>query len=402
MTPFRNPGESKTVAFLRQSRIFGAAIIIGVLAASCVSLPIDSTWGDVSVIGSTPNILLAFNDKIVQVDPIDGSLVELLDAEGNVRVDDEGNPRPWQVQVTNGGTGTHFYTRPVQVEAETLLAADYENKLFEIDLAAARIDNPNGIELPGHIVGNPLLTDTMLYVPISDGGLVALDPNDLTELWHFTGDEGKGIWSQPLLVDGTLYVPAMNHFLYALDAETGAEIWRLDLEGAVASTPTYANDALYIGSFALKVFKISLDGSLLAEFPTNGWVWGAPAVAGDMVYVTDLGGYVYALRDSGGSFDEVWNRKVATAAIRMTPLVAGDTLVIGSRDHNVYWISRETGEETIKREVRGEVLSDILLLEPNDTISEPTIIVSTIAHEELLVAFTLETGERRWVYPRSS
>jgi outer membrane protein assembly factor BamB len=121
-----------------------------------------------------------------------------------------------------------------------------------------------------------------------------------------------------------------------------------------------------------------------------------------MLYVTDLGGNVYALRDSGSSLDEVWSRKVAGGAIRMTPLVVGDTMVVGSRDHNVYWLDRETGAENRKQETRGEVLSDIVLIEPNDTIREQTIIVSTIAQEELLVAFSLETGDRRWVYPHSS
>ena len=390
-----------TVVFLRHLRILGAVAIAGLLVASCVGLPTDSSWGDVSLIGSTPNIMLAFNDKIVQVDPVDGSLINLYDANGNVRMNDEGKPRPWQVQVT-GGSPSHFYTRPVQSAGEFLLAADYESKLFEIDPVRAEISNTTGITLPGHVVGNPLLTETILYIPISDGGLVALDATDFTERWHFTATEDKGVWSQPLLVEGRLYVSSMNHHLYALDAETGAEIWNLDLEGAVASTPTFANGALYIGSFAHKVFKISLDGSIIAEFTTSDWVWGAPAVVGDMLYVTDLGGNVYALRDSGSSLDEVWSRKVAGGAIRMTPLVVGDTMVVGSRDHNVYWLDRETGAENRKQETRGEVLSDIVLIEPNDTIREQTIIVSTIAQEELLVAFSLETGDRRWVYPHSS
>lgn len=389
----------KTVVFLRRLRIVGAAIIIGLLAASCASLPIDSSWGDMSLIGSTPNILLAFNDRIVQVDPIDGSLVELRDADGNVRVDDQGNPRRWSVQVT-GSTGMHFYARPVQVDEQTMLAADYENKLYEIDIPAARIDNPEGVTLPGHVVGNPLLTETALYIPLSDGGLVALDPTDYSQIWRFTGDDGKGVWSQPLLIDGTLYTSSMNHHLYALDAETGTEIWNLDLQGAVGSTPTYANDALYIGSFARKVFKVTLDGSIAAEFTTNDWVWGAPAVVDDMVYVADLGGYMYALRDGDNSLTEVWNRKVAGRAIRMTPLVTDDTIVVGSRDHFVYWINRENGEEIVKKETRGEILSDILLIEPNDTIREPMIIVSTIAHEQQLAAFTLDGGNPRWVYPQ--
>lgn len=374
-----------------------AVVVVALVTASCASLPLDSSWGDVSLVGTPPQILLSFSDRIVQVDPTDGSLVELRDANGDVRVDDQGNPRRWTVQVTSG-TALHFYTRPVQTDDQTLVTAAYEEKLFEIDLSAARVLNPDGVALPGHIVGNPVLTDKLLYVPISDGALLALNRTDYSQAWKFDSVKNKGFWSSPLLVDGTLYISSMDHNLYALDAETGTEKWHLDLEGAVGATPTYANGALYVGSYARKLFKISTDGSILAQFTTNDWVWGAPAVVDGIVYASDLGGYVYALRDSGSSLDEVWSRKVAGGAVRMTPLVTGDTIVVGSRDHFVYWLSRETGEETFKREMRGEVLSDILLIEPNDTIRDPMIVVSSIAHEEMLVAFSLDKGERRWAY----
>jgi outer membrane protein assembly factor BamB len=373
-------------------------VAVVVLTAACASLPTDSSWGDLSLIGDPPQILFSFGDRIVRLDPANGQdPVQLVDANGTGRVDDQGNPRRWIVQTTSG-TPHHFYTRPVATDATTLVTTTYEEKLFQVDVAAARILNPDGITLPGHMVANPLLTEKYLYVPLSDGALLALSLSDFSTAWKFDSDKNKGFWSQPLLADGTLYASSMDHNLYALDAETGTEKWRLDLEGAVASTPVLADGALYVGSYGHKVFKISTDGSILAQFSTNGWVWGAPAVVDGTVYVSDLDGYVYALKDSGSSLDEVWSRKVAGGAVRMTPLVTGDTIVVGSRDHNVYWISRETGEETFHREVRGEVLSDILLIEPNATIREPMIIVSTLAHEELLVAFTLEKGERRWVY----
>ncbi len=382
---------------LRRLWTFGAIVVVGLLAGACVGLPTESTWGDISLIGNPPSILFAFSDRIVKIDPTDGSAVDLLDPEGKVRVDADGNPRPWMVQ-GSGNPALHFYTRPMQINDTTLLTAAYEQKLYEIDVARAEIDNPNGIDLPGHVVANPVLTDNFLYVPLSEGGVIALDPTDYSEKWRFLPDTAKGVYSSPLLIEGTLYVSEMNHHLYALDAQTGAVKWDDDLEGAVASTPTYANNALYVGSFASKLFKVNLDGTIAAEYTTTQWIWGAPAVVDNMVYATDLGGSVYALRDAGSSFEEVWSRKVAEGAIRMTPLVTADTIILGSRDHNLYWLSLATGEELIKREMRGEVLSDILLIEPNDTVREPLIIVSTLANEERLVAFSLDRGERRWVY----
>jgi PQQ-like domain len=386
------------VPLLRRLWVVGA-LVVGLLGASCIGLPTDSSWGDMSLIGSTPDILFSFGDRIVQVDPTDGSLVELRDADGQVRVDDQGNPRRWTVQTT--GSSLHFYSRPMPTtDSNTLVAAAYEDKLYEIDLAAARINNPDGYALPGKVVGNPLVTsdNKVMYMPLSDAGLVALDTADYTVTQTFKND--KGVWAQPLLVEDTLYVSGMDHFLYALDAQNIDTIkWKQDLEGAVASTPVYANGALYVGSFGRKVFKISpQDGTILAQYTTKDWVWGAPAVVDNRVYATDLGGYVYALKDSGSSLDEVWSRKVAEGAIRMTPLVTDSTIVVGSRDHKIYWISLDTGEEIFNRPMAGEVLSNILLIQPNDTIREPMIVVSTIAKEELLVAFSLAKGERRWVY----
>jgi len=386
--------------------IIGLVAAVGILASACVAMPSDSSWGDVSLLGDPPKILLAFSDRVVQVDPTDGSPVELRDANGNVRTDDQGNPRTWLVQ-SPSGTTVHYYSRPVQTDPQTLTVAAYENKLYQIDLSSANILSADGINLPGHVVGNPLLTDKFLYVPLSDAGLVALDPKSFAQKWQFTGDDGKGVWAQPLLSqDGsTLYVPTMNHKLFAIDAQTGTEKWNVDLDGAVASTPVFANGALYVGSFGRKVFKVTTDGTIAASFDTSDWVWGAPAVVDNMVYAADLSGYVYALEDDGSSFKQVWSRQVAQGAIRMTPLVSGDTIVVGSRDQNVYWISRQTGDalndssgKPIIRQMQGEVLSNILLIPPSGSITEPMIIVSTIAKQEELVAFTLATGERRWAY----
>jgi len=408
MTPFRNSGVSNIVVLLRRLLTYGAVVVVSLMAAACASLPTESSWGDVSLIGSPAKILFSFSDRIVQLDPTDGKPVKLLDTDGKVRVDDSGNPRTW-VLLSPTGTTVHYYARPIQTDDQTLIAGVYEDKLFQVDAAAARIDKTEGIVLPGHVLGNPLLpaapNDQLLYVPLSDNGLVALKKTDFSQAWQFKGDGGKGVWSQPLLVDGTLYVSAMNHFLFALDAQTGTEKWKVELNGALASTPTYANGALYVGSFGHEVYKVGLDGTIAAQYATSDWVWGAPTVVDNMVYVTDLGGNVYALKDSGSSLDPVWTRKVASAAIRMSPFVSGDTIVVGSRDHNVYWISRTTGDaindsggKPITRAMNGEVLSNILLIPTTDANADPTIIVSTIDKSELLVAFSLSTGERRWVY----
>jgi outer membrane protein assembly factor BamB len=163
-----------------------------------------------------------------------------------------------------------------------------------------------------------------------------------------------------------------------------------------------SNDFLYVGSFGNRVYKISLEGDIVAEFTTRDWVWGSPAITedGSMLYVGDASGWMYALDITGDEFREVWSRQVAQRAIFATPLIAGDSLIVASRDRRAYWLNREDGVEVFNRELAGEVLANPLLVGEGETVSVPLVIISTMANQEALVAFTLDTGERRWVYSR--
>ena len=376
-----------------------AALLFGLLlVGACVPLPQDASWGHMSLIGDPQQIMFAFHDRIVLIDPIDGSLSELRDADGNVRVDEQGSPRPWRVQAA-GNQPMRFYSSPIALDDNTLLAAAYDRRLFEIDLPAARLLTTEGTAVAGQVVADMATNGDMIYIPLSEGGLVAVNdaaPADV--VWRFTSDHG--VWTKPLLVEDTLYVSGMDHFLYALNATTGEERWRIDLGGAVASTPVLHDDHLYVGSFARKLFKIRLDGSIAAEYSVNEWVWGSPAIVDNTLYIGDAGGWVYALSVNADSFEPVWTRQVASRTVRGTPLVTEEYVIVGSRDQNVYWVSRATGEELIRRNVEAEILADLLLLEPSESLNipEPMVIVSTMAYDKLLFAFTVDNGELRWRY----
>lgn len=386
--------------FARIGVILMAALFMVGAAAGCTGLPLEASWADVSLYGTPPQIMFVYNDQFHQVNPADGARTQLRDANRQVRLDEQGNPRVWTVAQPSSGRFT-FYTRPIPFDEDILLATSYENRLFEIDPAAGRILRPEGHTLPGHVVATPVLNRDagLLYVPLTETNLVALETESFLTVW--THPTERGVWASPLLHEGVLYVPSMDHNLYALNAVTGDELWRLNLGGAVASTPVVANGALYVSSFGRRVTKVSFSGQVIASFPTTEWVWGAPAVIGDEVYIADLAGWVYALRDTGSAFEQIWARQVATRGIRATPLVSGNTIVVGSRDRAVYWLERETGEQRLKRDMAGEVLADLLLIEPDQIvgINEPFVVVSTLAREELLVAFTLADGERKWRFP---
>lgn len=408
-----------------------ALLLLALVIGACTTIP-ETSWGSVTVVGDPAKLLLAFNDRIVMIDPLNGTPLNFdqardvaiaavaataePDAEATPAPETEAEPAaaptlavnaqgqiaPWEIR-PQINTPLHFYTPPLILNDDTLLVAAYENRLFEVRPQTGTTLSTT--TLPGHVIGRMLLTDTLLYVPLNEGDLLALrrlSNGSWEEVWRYETDHG--IYAQPLLIDGVLYLATLDHFMVALDPATGTEIWRLELNGALASTPLLYNNDLYIGSFGRSIYRLSLDGEVLAEYTTRDWVWGTPTVYDGVLYAADLGGFVYALNISDGTtFAPVWEpRQVAGRGIRATPLVTEDRIVVASRDRNVYWLERSTGTEILRREVRGEVLADLLLLEPSEQlrIGEPLVLVSTMAREQMLTAFTLNEGISRWSYGR--
>jgi outer membrane protein assembly factor BamB len=394
-------------------RLFGGALVaVTLLFAACGPAPLGTSWPAVSLFTaicgdqSSLNILVAYTDRIVQVNPADGKPVVLKNAECQPRPpNSDGKDRVWDFRPA---AGKQFYTTPLQLDDQTMLAMAYDQHFYRIDTSLITPPDANGVPIngrTGNSVTDLVASDDLLYVGLSAKDLVAVDKATYDVQWTATTEHG--VWSKPLLVDETLYFSSLDHNLYAVDAKTGEARWTpLDLDGAVTGTPLYADGKLYIGSFARKIFEISTDGQILNQFETDDWVWGTPSIQDGILYAADLGGNVYAL-DTRNNLTLVWKQKVAERAIRPSPVIAGNVLIVASRDHKVYWLNRSDGTAVkdtegnpLMRELEAEILSDILLIRPEDgvDIPEPYIVVSTTSPGQLLAAYTLDNGQLAWSY----
>lgn len=378
-------------------------ILIFVLALSsflvgCTGVRQGTSWPDVAYIPGDEGesgILVAYNDFIVLVDPANGRPVQLRNTEGEIRTDEEGNPRRWEVR--GGETDSRFFNRPLLQDDGQFLVADYNNKLLNVNVSRAEVVGGSLGELPGHILANPVEADGVLYVPFSERDLGAYDMETLEEIWLFETE--RGVWASPILMDGIVYIPGMNHNLYAVDARTGEEIWQADLGGAIASTPLFHEGRFFVGTFNRAIFEISMDGEILSEYNTDNWVWSTPVLYDGVIYVTDLSGNVYAL-DIANGLAEVWMSDVSSRGIRPAPLVTDEYVIVADRGGNVYWLERATGTviEDFTQETGSEILSEIILLEREEPF-EPLVVVSTVNANRTLVAFTLDSVAQ-WTYDR--
>lgn len=385
----------------RRLTVVTALFVFILVATGCVPARMGVSWASVSIVGETQNILVAYDNFIVQLDPATGNEIQLRDADGNVRVVPEtGEPRTWDYQDTSNPQ--QYYSAPLSLKEGKLLFANYAKRLVEVDLLAARVDNPAGIPVYDHIVAAPIHDENHLYVGYVNKDLQALKlDSPSVVVWTF--ETGNGVWAAPLLADGVLYFGSMDHNLYAVNAENGRELWRAPLGGAVAATPVLVDGVLYVGSFDRKIFAVSQDnGEILHQRDVSGWVWGAPVVVDDVLYAADMDGYVYALNTS--DLSEKWRVRAANGGIRPSPLVTDQHVIIGARSGEVVWLERASGVIALEspRQLGAEILGDLVLVTSteNRPLAEPLVLVSTVAQDKLLVAYSAAQGVQQWVYRR--
>ncbi|MEM6529166.1 MAG: PQQ-binding-like beta-propeller repeat protein, partial [Chloroflexota bacterium] len=226
--------------------------------------------------------------------------------------------------------------------------------------------------------------------------LLALDSDTYSQQWSLTTDHA--VWAPPLVVDDTVYVVSLDHFLYAADLESGEFLWSLDVGGAATGTPAYDAETgtLFVGTFnntilAITTNDVADDERIINQYETDEWVWGSPVLVTEpdeskKLYAADLAGNVYKLDPVTLTIEGGWRAEVAEGAIRTSPVVYDEYVVVGSRDESVYWLDRDTGQTLESCRFNGEILSDILYFPADgEAFEQDTLVVSTLARREAVL-----------------
>ncbi len=376
--------------------------ILTAVVSGCANVRQGVSWPalELVTINDEPRVLVTYDGQVEAIDPYQGAQIHVLrDADGEIIRQENGNVSEWIIR-GNDYDGSQFFVSPFEVDGNFLFPT-YNDRILEIDANAPAVATTNIIELTDGVIADVIVTDDLIYVPYRSQDVVALDSETYQQVWRF--DTVEGVWASPLLADGVLYVTSINHRLYAVDAATGEALWSepVDLEGAIASTPVLYNDALYVGSYSHKMYQISLDGQIINTYEGNNWIWGSPVIENDVLYYTDLSGYVYALNAT--DLSEIWAERPAKRGIRPAPIVTEDYVVVGARDGNVFWLNPETGAtvQSVEVEGRPELLSDMLYLPADEETGRPELVlIASTDKKRLVMAFNMETFSLQWVYGR--
>ncbi len=142
-------------------------------------------------------------------------------------------------------------------------------KIFILDPATGKTLNSSETGFSHAANTTPLVTEDLVIVGTADKGLAAFDRSTLKEAWNYptgralvftapyTQTEERTVETSPVRVGNTVYFGASDGFFYALDVNSGKEKWKFELGAPILTSPAISGDMLYIADFSGNVYAFS-------------------------------------------------------------------------------------------------------------------------------------------------
>jgi outer membrane protein assembly factor BamB len=295
-------------------------------------------------------------------------------------------------------TAKSFYAAPVLTPDGQLLVGDYVNTLYSLDPKTSTV-KWTFKDAKGRWIASPLVTEDSIYAPSGDGNLYALDFQGKLR-WKFTTK--NALWATPVIAGSTIYQPSMDHYLYAVNAADGKELWKLDLKGALVSSPVLSPDGiLYVGTFTKELVAVDIKEhvvvTLKGEDPattlwpmaTEGGVWGTPLLIDGNLYFGDLSGKIYAKEAKSGKV--IWTAKpVPGGAVASSPTQLPGGLLAFCMEGELAIVDQTTGNIVRNPTISGKLYNSPVYINEK-------LLVTSVESENILVAFD-QNGNQLWPF----
>lgn len=180
---------------------------------------------------------------------------------------------------------------------------------------------------------------------------------------------------------GDIYLSSEDAFLYAIDPN-GNQIWSHNAGSAVTSSPTIDKDGtIYVGTSAGLLRAVDPNGSEKWSFSASGSIYAAPAIAGDLIVAGSMDGNLYATNTSGTltwTFSPNHPDSIVAA-----PTMGSDGIIYVGRlyDPNVYAIDPTDGSVIWSRNLSHTFTPD----DPSTNMVHTGYQISPVFHPDSLV-----------------
>ncbi|UCE20774.1 MAG: PQQ-like beta-propeller repeat protein, partial [Candidatus Aminicenantes bacterium] len=229
------------------------------------------------------------------------------------------------------------------------------------------------------LMSPPYLGAQNIYVYDRNSTLYCLNKEG-SLLWK--NETVEGITSGILEFASVVCFGTENGTLPVFDTTSGKELWKFQTDGAIRSTPVFADNKIVFGCDDHNLYILSEEGSLVGKIEVKGKVQGAPLVEKNSVYFGSDDNYFYCYNFKRRT--KKWKIKTG-GKILTSPVVSGKRILFLCWNNVVYCLRKKGGNILWWQMIPSRSFYRL-------EISGERVVVSSLS--SVLMSFDVETGEK--------
>jgi outer membrane protein assembly factor BamB len=191
----------------------------------------------------------------------------------------------------------------------------------------------------GRVCPDPVLVDD-LVVLAAKNMVYGLEPASGSVRWASSCT--SAISFGPVTDGSMLYFLCQDGSVQSIDAAQKRYRWRaVTPVGSRTFTPTFGGRRVIVAG-GRRIAAVARSGAVSWDVELPSGIAGAPAVAGDTLYIPGADGQIYTLRAASGAEQRAAPLKV-DGPVTAPPLVTGNTVIAGTGTGLLYGLERESG-----------------------------------------------------------
>jgi outer membrane protein assembly factor BamB len=188
-------------------------------------------------------------------------------------------------------TGAPVYSSPAVANGAVYIGSD-DNNVYALNAGTgAMLWN---FTAGSAVDSSPTIANGVVYVGADNNDIYALSASSGAELWNYF--TGAAVVSSPAVANGVVYVGSLDGYVYAISVSTGALLWT----APGTSSATVANGVVYVTSeYTNTLYAVNAaNGANLWQFVAGGALLSTPTVVNGAVYIGSGDHNIYAFSNT--------------------------------------------------------------------------------------------------------
>jgi len=241
----------------------------------------------------------------------------------------------------------------------------YGNRVYSLRLKDGSLNwrYPEKIEAARTYYANPAIKGSMIVVGDYRNSLKAFDSRTGSVIWSFDKAKNRYIGGA-VIVGDTILAPNADYKLYALDLDGNLK-WTFTARQALWSTPVVNGDVVYLTSMDHYIYAINIkDGNLIWELDMGGAIVYSPTFDEGTIYLASLGNEVVSIDAATGRIN--W-KNPSDNTLWTQPVTANGLVFYGDSSGKFFAVEMKTGSHIWDYQM-GEMVSGTPAIMPDGVV----------------------------------